>query len=113
MEEMLDFIFNILGKVADFLGVVSFILLLHQGSQIKQLKQETTLKNKKKQFEDNKQQLVSEAQMFTSLLEEGKYDDKINFYAKINKFLSNLEYFQDVESIKDIGKNIKNVRKGI
>lgn len=46
--------FAYVGNLADILGIVSFILLLIQGSQIRNLKNNVKVKNKTEQYKKTK-----------------------------------------------------------
>jgi hypothetical protein len=99
-----------IGSFADILGIVSFVLLLIQGSQIKNLKNSIKARNKIDQYKKNKDRISSDIFTYISIIKERKFSDKENLRAKLNGLFGELEYYQDIESINEI-KNFYLVQK--
>lgn len=93
-----------IGSFADILGIVSFVLLLIQGSQIKNLKNSIKARNKIDQYKKNKDRISSDIFTYISIIKERKFSDKENLRAKLNGLFGELEYYQDIESINEIKK---------
>lgn len=98
------------GTAADILGIVSFILLLIQGSQIRNLKNNVKVKNKTEQYKKNQSRISSDISTYITIIKEKKFSDKENLRSTLNGLFGELEYYQEIESINDIKKLLLNAK---
>ncbi len=102
--------FAYVGNLADILGIVSFILLLIQGSQIRNLKNNVKVKNKTEQYKKNQSRISSDISTYITIIKEKKFSDKENLRSTLNGLFGELEYYQEIESINDIKKLLLNAK---
>ena len=87
---------QILGALADVLGVTGFFKSRGKDDAIKKIKNRIVNKQIVSQFNRERNQVVAQIKLFINLLITKDYSDKSKLYMELTTLLSQIEYYKDV-----------------
>jgi len=87
---------QILGALADVLGVTGFFKSRGNDDAIKKIKNRIVNKQIVSQFNRERNQVVAQIKLFINLLITKDYSDKSKLYMELTTLLSQIEYYKDV-----------------